>query len=109
MICSKRRVVEENLWEFSCCLSIDGHILKDENCIPYKYCVTNYSTQYEYLHGARSDATIVNRCLKIPKEKFKIGGIFDIFGGKCMLIYIYYKFALKSKIIIMIATKYEYI
>ena len=76
MICSLCRLVGENLLEFSCCLSIDGHILKDENCIPYKYCVTNHSTSFEYLHGARSGVTIVNRCLKVPKENFQIGGMF---------------------------------
>ena len=81
--------------EFSCCLSIDGHILKDENCIPYKYCVTNHSTSFEYLHGAKSDGTIVNRCLKVPREKFRIGGILYLFGNG-VLSYIYYKFAIKK-------------
>ena len=74
VICFKCRMIGEGLMEFSCCLSIDGHILKDESCIPYKYYVSNHSTPFEYLHGAKSDATIVNRCLKVPKESFQIGG-----------------------------------
>ena len=70
------RMVGDNLHEFVCCLCIDGTILRYEKCVPYKYFVTSQPKPWEFLHGAKSwGGEIVNRCLQVPIESFKIGGM----------------------------------
>ena len=70
------RGVDNNLFEFTCCVSIAGEILMNEKCVPYKYYVTTQPIPHEFLHGARSGGgEIVNRCLQIPRKSFKVGGM----------------------------------
>ena len=71
------RAVERNLLQFSCTLLIKGDILRNENCVPYKYYVTTEMERpYEFLHGIKSyyRNDVVNRCLQIPAQSFKYGG-----------------------------------
>lgn len=70
------RAVGDNLYEFVCCLCIDGSILRYEKCVPYKYYVTNQQKPFEFLHGVKTwGGVIVNRCLQVPTERFQIGGV----------------------------------
>ena len=74
----------EGLYEMCCALLIDVKILQKDATIPYKYII--YSARrgeqgkprnpHEWLHGADSRGRgVVNRCLRIPKEKVQRGGI----------------------------------
>ena len=78
------RNIGEGLYEMCCALPIDVKILQKDATIPYKYII--YSARrgeqgkqrkpHEWLHGADSRGShVVNRCLRIPKEKVRKGGI----------------------------------
>lgn len=68
--------VREGLLEFYCDISIDGTLLRYENCIPYKYFLLGKERPFEFLHEAKSYGNdVVNRCLVIPYDKFQQGGM----------------------------------
>ena len=66
--------VRNGLMEFYCYFSIDGGILYNQTCIPYKYFLSGKETPWEFLHETKS-YTNDNRCLVISTEKFKLGGM----------------------------------
>lgn len=69
------RALDENLLEYSLDIRIDGNILINENCVPYKYYISKQSKPYEFLHGIHSEGEVVNRCLQVPSETFQFGGM----------------------------------
>ena len=71
--------------------NIPADLLKDSRPIPFRYCVTKYTsdsvtTPYEFLHGAPSKGLSVNRCLIIPAAAFQIGGMHCIQDNILILV-----------------------
>ena len=72
MLC---RDVGDGLYEMCCTLDIDVDVLKGQATIPYKYVIYSSSSErnekpHEFLHGAEGRGEIVNRCLRIPTNRF---------------------------------------
>ena len=70
------RTIGDNLREYTRTFCIDGNILNDEKCIPYKYYVTEQPFPFEFLHGVISSGKeVVNRCLQVPEASLQFGGM----------------------------------
>lgn len=81
-------IVDDGLARMSCTLNFDSDLLVNERLVAYKYLVYNSQHQhrfedpdrspYEFLHQAPNWFSVnsehVNRCLVIPRDKFKQRG-----------------------------------